>query len=289
MEKNQVIQAIQAAKQASNKKNFMQSVDFVIALKGVDVRKQDQQLDLFITLPYTRKKVSVCGLVAGELLDQSKGTFDETISQEEFPRYQDKKLIKKLANKHDFFVAQATIMPKVATAFGRVLGPRAKMPNPKIGCVVPPNANLKPLYERLQKIIRLQSKNSPVMQCSIGKEDSDESQMAENALAIYNSVMHALPNEAQNIKSVYVKLTMGNAIKLSSQEAKAEAKKKKSLFHKEAPKAAKPAEAPKPAEKISKENVSMEKKNNEKKEPKKENTPKKKDSKENKESAEKTE
>jgi large subunit ribosomal protein L1 len=88
------------------------------------------------------------------------------------------------------------------------------MPNPKSGCVVPPNANLKPLYEKLQRTIRVLTKNSPLAQCGVGTEDMGLNDVAENALAVYNTIVHALPNEKHNIKDVYVKLTMGKPIKV---------------------------------------------------------------------------
>ena len=226
MEKNQVTEALKRAKEVSSKRNFNQSVDLIINLKGLDLKKQEQQLDIFANLHYSRgKKISVCALIGAELQEQAKAC-DEFILVDDFAKFSKKSEIKKLANKHDFFVAQARIMPKVAATFGRVLGPRGKMPNPKIGCVVPPNANLKPLYEKLQKTMRIMTKGNPIIQCSVGKEDSSEEEVADNAMTIYSTVLQALPNEKQNIKDVYLKLTMGKAIKIGEKAEEEETGKK---------------------------------------------------------------
>ena len=41
-------------------------------------------------------------------------------AQEVFDKYKEKKDMKKLAVTYDYFIAQATIMPKIATTFGKV-------------------------------------------------------------------------------------------------------------------------------------------------------------------------
>jgi large subunit ribosomal protein L1 len=105
-------------------------------------------------------------------------------------------------------------MPKVATSFGRVFGPRGKMPNPKSGGVVPPNANLKPVYEKFQRTVRATTKSAPLIQCGIGSEDMSVNEITDNALTVYNAVLHALPNEKHNIKDIYIKLTMGKPVKV---------------------------------------------------------------------------
>ena len=218
MDKIQFQASIAKARDISNKRNFKQSFDLIINLKGLDVKKQEHQIDTFITLPNSRgKKVKVCALVGAELAEQAKTVCDEAIMSDNFEKYKDKKETKKLATSFDFFVAQANMMPKIATVFGRVFGPRGKMPNPKSGCIVPPNANLKPLYEKLQKTVRATTKSAPLIQCGIGSEDMKQEDIAENALTVYDNVLHALPNEKHNIKDIYIKLTMGKPVKVSEQ------------------------------------------------------------------------
>ena len=215
MDREQIQAALTKAKDNSEKRNFKQSYDLIINLKGLDLKKQEHQIDTFITLPNSRgKKVKVCALVGPELEEQAKSIFDSVILSDNFERYKDKREIKKIANSFDFFIAQANIMPKIATVFGRVFGPRGKMPNPKSGCIVPPNANLKPLHEKLQRTIRVNAKIAPLVQCAIGTEDMNSNEIAENALTVYNALLQILPNEKHNIKDVYVKLTMSKPVKV---------------------------------------------------------------------------
>ena len=105
-------------------------------------------------------------------------------------------------------------MPKVAAAFGKVLGSRGKMPNPKAGCVVPPKTSLKPLYERLQGTIRVQAKLSPLVQIFAGKESLKDEELADNVLDIYSQLEAKLPRGKNNVKNVFMKFTMSASQKL---------------------------------------------------------------------------
>ena len=215
MNKEEIQSALAKAKDISEKRNFKQSFDLIINLKGLDTKKPEHQIDTFITLPHARgKKVKVCALVGAELAEQARNVCDSAILSDDFDKYKDKKEAKKIANSYDFFIAQANIMPKVASAFGRVFGPRGKMPNPKSGSVVPPNANLKPLYEKLQRTVRAITKAAPLIQCAIGTEDMNTNEITENALTVYSSLLQVLPNEKHNINGIYVKLTMGKPVKV---------------------------------------------------------------------------
>jgi len=215
MDKKQIENTLKNLKQSSPKRNFKQSIDLIINLKDLDLKKQEHQINMFVTLHYDiSKKISVCALVGPELQKNAKEVCDEVILPEQFDKYKSKKEIKKLANKHDFFISQANIMPKVATTFGKFLGPRGKMPNPKVGGVLPPNANIKPLYEKLSKTIILTTKNEPAIKCMVGKEDSKDEEVIDNILTVYNSLIQILPNEKHNVRSIMLKLTMSPSFKI---------------------------------------------------------------------------
>lgn len=223
MKDTDILEAIKEAR-TSKKRNFNQTFDLIINLKGLNLKNPEHQVDLFVPLAHVFKKNSFCALIGPELQEQAK-VMDEVILANDFEKYNDKKILKKLARKHDFFIAQATIMPKVATIFGKVLGPKGKMPNPKAGCVVPPNANLRVVRERLDKTTKVAAKIAPMIQVAVGKEDMKDEEILDNIKTIYDQIIRHLPNEEENIYSAYVKLTMGKPIKI--QEKKEEEGKKK--------------------------------------------------------------
>jgi large subunit ribosomal protein L1 len=215
MDKETVKKALEELKK-SNKRNFKQTIDLIIILKNLDLKKPEEQVDFFHQMHSNfGKKTKLCALVGPELYAQAKELFDTAILVDDFPQYaKDKKVIKKLAKEHDFFVAQATIMPQIATTFGRTLGPRGKMPNPKSGCVVPPNANLKPLVAKLENMVRISARLVPVVQLAVGKEDSKEEDVIENVLTIYDGVVHHLPSGINNVRKVLLKFTMSKPVKI---------------------------------------------------------------------------
>lgn len=216
MKKETVLKAIREIKEKSQKRNFKQTYDLIITLKDLDLKKPEHQIDFFQTLHYSRgKKIKACALIGPEMEKAAKGVVDHYIVVDDFPKYaKDKKAMKKLAKQFDFFIAQATIMPKVATTFGKVFGPKGKMPNPKAGCVVPPTASLKALYEKLQKTVHLTAKTSLMVQAAVGKEDMPDEHIADNILTIYDALIHHLPKAEHNVREIFLKLTMSKPIKL---------------------------------------------------------------------------
>jgi large subunit ribosomal protein L1 len=214
MEKAQFKTALDLLKSTSEKKKFVQGLDIVVNLKNLDLKQTDQQIDLYLQLHHGRgKKTTVACLCGPELLVNARKECDLAISTDEFSKYQqDKKLLKKLAREYDFFIAQANIMPDVAKTFGRVLGPKGKMPNPKAGAVVPPNANLKPLVDKLRNTLRLTARSQMSIKAHVGKENQPENELLENAFTIYETLLKSLPQERNNIKNVLLKYTMSKPI-----------------------------------------------------------------------------
>jgi len=211
MKKESIQKAIEQLKQ-QKKRKFSQSYDLIINLKNIDPKTHP--LDFFTTLPYPKsKKPKIAAFVAPELTEQADKFCDFTIKEPDFSKY-DKKALKKLAQDYDYFIAQANLMPKVAQTFGKTLGTKGKMPNPKLGCVVPPNANLEPLIKKLQSTIKLTAKKATNLQYLVGKEDQPDEQVIESILAVYNATLKQLPQEKHNIKNIQLKLTMTKPVKI---------------------------------------------------------------------------
>ena len=213
MEKAEIQKALDEVNKQPKRK-FVQSYDLIINLKNINLKQTS--VDFSATLHHTTgRKVRVCAFVDIQLYDQAIKCCDKVIKDTEFILYQqDKKLAKKLAQEYDYFVAQSTLMAKVAAAFGKALGTRGKMPNPKMGCVVPPNAALESLIKRLNTTVRFVAKKGMNLQAPIGKENQPKEEVIDNIFTSIQTAVKSLPNESQNIKNVLLKPTMGKPVRI---------------------------------------------------------------------------
>ena len=212
MNKEQIQKTLEELKKHSKRK-FTQSYDLIINLKNLNVKSNP--VDFSVTLPNSNgKKIKIGAFVEPLMVEQAEKACDLVIKETDYNNYKDKKVAKKLAQDYDYFISQATLMPKVAAAFGRVLGTRGKMPNPKLGCVIPPNANVEQLVKKLSATIKLSAKKATNLQCMVGKEDQPNEEIVANIMAVYQAAIRNLPNESQNIKDVCLKLTMGKPVRV---------------------------------------------------------------------------
>ena len=228
MNKKIILDSIKKLREISKQRKFPQTLDVSVNLTKLNFKKNpDQKIDLFHKLPHnTGKKPKICALVGKELETKAK-IFDKVILNEEFGNLvKDKKALKKLAREYDYFVAQANLMADIGAKFGRVLAPIGKMPNPKAGCIVPPTANLEPLLERLESTSRLQTRDQASIKAIAGSETMSDDTLADNINSIFNTVLHEMPQEKANIKSLIIKFTMSKAIEVTDKGPifKAEAK-----------------------------------------------------------------
>ena len=200
-----IIEAL-AELRKSEKRKFNQSVDLIINLKGIDLRKDN--ISAVIQVPNKIKDKKVCGFFG------KKNTLVTTITEPEFARYKDKNELKKLVKGYDFFIASGPLMPKVATVFGKILGPAGKMPSPQLGILMQENDNaVKEVLEKISKSVKFRVKEASI-KLSIGKESMKDEEIIENASAIYKGVLNALPNKNDNVRNVMIKLTMGEPVKV---------------------------------------------------------------------------
>jgi len=100
-------------------------------------------------------------------------------------------------------------MPTIGKSLGTVLGPRGRMPKP-----VPPNADVSGMVNNLRKTVKVRSKNTVTFHTIAGNTDMPKEHLAENIDTIVKRIEGVLERGRQNIGSVYIKTTMGPAIKI---------------------------------------------------------------------------
>ena len=206
--KEQLEKALSELRKTKERK-FDQTVDLIINLQKFNLKKDN--VNLFVNVPHKVKNKKIAGFL------ESKNKNIDTITKEEFKKYSDKNELKKLVKKYDFFIAQGSLMPKVATTFGRALGPTGKMPSPQMGIIL--NADDKTIEDLKIKInnsVKIRSKESSI-KLAIGKQSMKDEEIIENILSIYNAVLKALPKDKENIKNIELKFTMTKPQKIKLQ------------------------------------------------------------------------
>ena len=204
--KQEIIKALDELRKNEERK-FDQTVDLIINLQKFDVKKQN--INLFLNVPYKIRDKKIAGFL------EVKSKDIDTITSAEFRSYDNKKELKKLAKRYDFFIAQANLMPKVATVFGRVLGPAGKMPSPQMGIMM--NADeksIKALKEKINNSVKIKIKEASV-KLAIGKQSMKNDEIAENILSVYNAIQKVLTKGKDNIKNIEIKFTMTKPQKIS--------------------------------------------------------------------------
>ncbi len=190
----------------NKERKFDQTVDLIINLQKFDVKKH--QINLFLKMPHQTKKKKVAAFL------EAKNKVIDTITPDEFKKYSDKKALKKLVDKYDFFISEAKLMPKVATTFGRVLGPAGKMPSPQLGLLMNVNEKeIEDLRSKISNTLKIKVKESSI-KVPVGKQSMKDEEIIENIVSVYNAVLKEMPREKENLKNVEVKFTMSKPFKI---------------------------------------------------------------------------
>ena len=208
----EIIDAVKEAKEQAKPRNFTQSIDVIINIKDLDVRKPENRFSEEVALPNGRGKPIKIGVIAdGELaLGAKNAGVDVVISKEDLQEFgKDRKAAKKVVNSVDSFIAQADMMPLVGRFLGPILGPRNKMPKP-----VPASARIEPLLDRVQSTIKVGVKQQPSIQILVGTQDMEDEKLAENIEAVLAVLDRNLEKGRNQIKSMYIKATMGSVVRV---------------------------------------------------------------------------
>ncbi|HDM27110.1 MAG TPA: 50S ribosomal protein L1 [Candidatus Bathyarchaeota archaeon] len=207
-----ILKAIKEMREKTKKRNFLQSVELIINLRDIDMRRPEERVQEWVELPNPpNKEVKICFFATGDMALRAKEAGVDVLGEDEIKALAGNKVEqKRLANKYDYFLAEAPLMPLVGKVLGSVLAPRGKMPAP-----VPPSADVAKEIERRRRMVLLRTRRAPIIQCRVGTEDMSDEQLVENIQAVIGRLEAKLKKGLKNIASIYVKETMGPAVKVN--------------------------------------------------------------------------
>ena len=189
---------------------FDETVELHVKL-GVDSRHADQQVRGAVVLPNgTGKNVRVLAICKGANEELAKEAGADFVGAEDMTQ----KIQQENWMDFDVLITTPDCMGLVGR-FGRILGPRGLMPNPKAGTVTPDIA--KAVKEAKAGKIEYRLDKTNIIHCPIGKVSFGAEKLGENFDTLMEAIVKAKPAAAkgQYIRSVAIVSTMGPSVRIS--------------------------------------------------------------------------
>jgi large subunit ribosomal protein L1 len=201
-------QAIKDALENAPERKFVESVDISFTIKDVDLKNPNNRIKEEVRLPSGRgKELKIAMFAAGEAATKAKDAGIHVITPQEIEELGGKKgKAKKIANSYDFFLSEVPHMGLIGRYLGVVLGPRGKMPRP-----VPPTLDPSVIAAGLKSTVIVKSGDKMTFHAAIGTAKQSQEELSANAMEIFNRVISKLERGVGNIRSLYIKTSMGPA------------------------------------------------------------------------------
>jgi len=191
-------------------RNFKETIELQIGLKNYDPQR-DKRFSGTVKLPnIPRPKMSVAVLGDAHDCDRAKEVNLDSLSVEDLKKFnKNKKQIKKLAKKYDAFLASESLIKQIPRLLGPGLHKAGKFPTP-----VTHNDDLTAKADELRSTIKFQLKKVLCLGVAVGHVEMSEDELVANIMLSINFLVSLLKKNWQNVKSLYIKSTMGKPQRL---------------------------------------------------------------------------
>ena len=210
MEEN-INNAIKEAIENAPERKFVESMDIQFTIKDVDLKNPTNRIKEEVRLPSGRgRDVRIAMFAAGEAATRARDAGIHVITPPEIEELGGNKgRAKKIGNQFDFFLSEVPHMGLIGRYLGTVLGPRGKMPRP-----VPPTLDPAVIATGLKTTVVGKSGDKMTFHTTIGTVGQSQEELFANAMEVYNRVIGRLERGAGNIRSLFIKTTMGPATRV---------------------------------------------------------------------------
>ena len=206
-----ISEAIKNAVEGAPERKFVESLDIAFTIKDVDLKNPNNRIQEEIRLPSGRgKELKIAMFAASDAAQKAKAAGIHVIDPSEIEELgKNKGGAKKLANSFDYFLSEVPHMGLIGRYLGVVLGPRGKMPRP-----VPPVVDPAVIANGLKSTTVIKSRDKVTFQASFGTRAQSHEELLKNAMEVYTHVTSRLERGIGNIRSLYIKTSMGPATRI---------------------------------------------------------------------------
>merc|ERR1712033_66388 len=187
------------------KRKFRETVELQIGLKNYDPQKDKRFSGTVKLKNIPRPKLKICVLGDESHCDEAKANDIPYMDIEALKKLnKDKKLVKKLAKKYDGFVASDTLIKQIPRLLGPGLNKAGKFPT-----MVTHGDKLVDKINDIKGTIKFQMKKVLCLAVAVGHVEMSEDELAQNIFLAVNFLVSLLKKNRQNVRSLFVKSTMG--------------------------------------------------------------------------------
>lgn len=192
------------------KRNFLESVELQITLKNYDPVRDKRFSGTFKLPTIPRPKLLCCVLGNAAHCEQADRIGVDHMSVEDLKKLnKNKKLVKKLSKKYDFFLASNNLIKQIPRLLGPGLTKAGKFPT-----LLGPSDDMQEKIDELKATIKFQMKKVMCLNVAVGNVDMDNKEIIVNSQLAANFLASLLKKQWQNIGQIFIKTSMGPSIQI---------------------------------------------------------------------------
>jgi len=186
-------------------RKFLETVELQIGLKDYDTQR-DKRFSGTVILPNVpRPRMKICVLgdavhcEGAQKLDMPFKSVDDLKKLNK-----NKKMVKKLAQTFDAFMASQTMIPQIPRLLGPGLNKAGKFPT-----MITHTDNLEARANEIRSTVKFQLKKVLCLGVAVGNVGMTPDELKNNCLMAINFLVSLLKKNWQNVKTLHLKSTMG--------------------------------------------------------------------------------
>ena len=205
-----VKEILAAAKDPKTKRRFLESVELQIGLKNLDPAKDKRFAGSYVLPKEARPNTKVCIIGDQKHLDIAKDLKIDAVSADDLKKFDKKKKpIKKWASSYDALLATDTLIKTIPRLVGPQLNKMGMFPSP-----ISHTDDIQAKITEIKSTVKFQLKKVLCLGVAIGHVNMTESDLKAHLILSINFLVSLLKKGWQNIRSLYIKSTMGKPARI---------------------------------------------------------------------------